>query len=219
MCLREVWLRTTETVSHRFFSIPFKPILDQISGGKQLKLSLAEFVCLCFGSCQVLQRDEVVRKLNHMCTGAQRRGNRREEDDMEDVVPRQLRSSTREIWDVVSHTLMQGKYGCCCCYRKCHKVRTKVASLGWQQLIQQQKTTTKKDTSIVSVVRSLNEPSLRPIRISAVKTKVCISCRSSLSMYFFNGGCLIGGEIPNPFASEEDWDCGCVATPCSLASG
>ena len=28
----------------RFFSIPFKPILDQISGEKQLKLSLAEFV-------------------------------------------------------------------------------------------------------------------------------------------------------------------------------
>jgi len=42
--LREVWLRTTETVSYRSFPIPFKPILDQISGEKQLKLSLAEFV-------------------------------------------------------------------------------------------------------------------------------------------------------------------------------
>jgi len=89
-------LRTTESVSHRFSSIPFRPILDQISGEKQLKL-FASGVCLCFGSCQVLQRDEAVRKLNHMCTGAQRRGNKREEDDMEDVVSRQLRSSTREI--------------------------------------------------------------------------------------------------------------------------
>ena len=39
-----VRLRTTQTVNYGFFSIPFKPILDQISGEKQLKLSLAEFV-------------------------------------------------------------------------------------------------------------------------------------------------------------------------------
>jgi hypothetical protein len=44
VCLQEVWLRMTEMLCEYFFSIPFRTILDQISGEKQLKLLLAEFV-------------------------------------------------------------------------------------------------------------------------------------------------------------------------------
>jgi hypothetical protein len=44
VCLQEAWLSMTETVYVYFFSIPFRTILDQISGEKQLKLLLAEFV-------------------------------------------------------------------------------------------------------------------------------------------------------------------------------
>jgi hypothetical protein len=43
-CLQEVWRRMTEMVYEYFFSILFETILDQISGEKHLKLSLAEFV-------------------------------------------------------------------------------------------------------------------------------------------------------------------------------
>lgn len=57
MCSQEAWLSMTQTVYEYFFSIPFRTILDQISGEKQLKLLLAEFVYI-LAAVKFLQKDE-----------------------------------------------------------------------------------------------------------------------------------------------------------------
>jgi hypothetical protein len=59
----------TENVYEYFFSIPFRAILDQISGEKQLKLLLAEFVYI-LAAVKFLQRDEQGRVKPHVHRGA-----------------------------------------------------------------------------------------------------------------------------------------------------